>query len=407
MCFDNFVHLCDFWILEMPPKVLELRPNRDLLEPDFNGYKLSLTPIKCVRKQLTAPVYRALPDTGQYSVLHAKLFGLQNLLIGECVSDNAYIYFIDKNWTVQKAFIEGFIDNDVNILPVWQIPNRSDRRQGDYNASLKLPGEDLALVSDGTGMLFILETKSRTENHPWQLLFSEEVLGLDKRFVIQDAFYKIENGKRELHLLLLRISQEKPEDIFENFVSWVVLTENNDKKWGFTALRELRGKGDLSYCYFEPGCNALYIASDSGFKFTVDSENPLGNAPKNETKNVKKYTWSQNKEDIQIKYTLPENVIKGDVKIETKSQEISVKYKGENLLCGQLYQAIDADLTTWNITTSAIEITLNKLEVGLMWPELIEGDHSGELIVDSCIVEDVHQRLQQLTSENEASMPTY
>lgn len=382
----------------MATKVIDLQPNRDLLQPDFNGYKLSLAGLPTVVKVPTS-VDRVLPDVGQYSLLHAKLFGLHNHVVGETIADSAYLYFVDKNWTVQKVYVDQSTSELYSKVPIWQIPNKSERQKGDYNISLKLLNDDLAVLSDGTGMLYIMGTGCRSLDNRWDLLYSEDVLGQGKPFLIQDALHKItDDDKKEIHLLLLRIHQV--QEHFEHLLSWVTLTKGADEKWGVSALRKLTGKGELYYCYFEPGCDALYVASDNGFKFTIDSENPLSNSV-TELITPKRYVWTQTTEDIQIKFKLPQNFISTMIKVETKADEVVVKYAEELLLSGQPYQAIDSSLTNWTTSNDVLEVSLNKLETGLMWPELVEGDDAGEYIIDPSTLEEVHRRLQHLTSETE------
>lgn len=387
----------------MGPKLLELRPKRELLHPDFNGYKLSLASVPVARSVLPALADRALPSTAQYSLLHAKLFGLHNHLVGEQIEGLSYVYLIDKTWTVQKTYLEPFSHALTDPISVWQIPNRLERREGDYNLSMKFPSENFAVLSDGTGMLYILDTGPRGIDSEWNVIYSGEILGVDKQFVIKDVFYK--NGDanvKELHLLLLTIFQEQSSERFVNILSWVTLTVAEDGKWGVVALRELRAKGELHYCYFEPKCEAVYIASEESFKFTVDSENPI---VEKQERPKKKYVWSQDKESVNVKFKLPGEFVTAKLKVETTATEFSVEYDGGIVLTGKLYQAIDSVLTTWTVeSTNMLEVSLSKLEVGLMWPELIEGDDAGEFVVDSCIAEEIHERLQHLTSDSEVNI---
>lgn len=391
----------------MRPKLLELRPNRDLLQPDFNGYKLSLNPIPVISKQLTDPVHRALPDTGQYSVLHAKLFGLHNHIIGEVLDNITYIYFIDAFLNVQKTYIDPASNTLLDLITLWQVPNGSYKQSGDYNISLKVFAEDLAVLSNGAGMLYILNTGQRSSNNYWSILYCEEILGHGEKFVIQDVLYDNTNtDNKTLHVLLLSIAQEKPTESFINIINWVTIKEGDDKKWGPVALRELRAKGDLHYCYFEPGGEALYVASEKGVKFTLDSENPVVDTKESKLPNEKKYQWSQTKEDINIKFNLPDGTEKNNIIVETKPTELNVKLRDEILLFGTLYQAVDTDVTTWCITNGILEVNLNKTEVGLMWPELVEGDDNGEFIINTQLSEVAHQQLEHLCSDTEVSVRT-
>jgi hypothetical protein len=71
----------------MYPKLLDLRPDRNLLLEDFDGYKLSLEPTPLLKHELTIK-----PDkvrTNKYSFLHAQLFGLHNHLVRDNFSPNS------------------------------------------------------------------------------------------------------------------------------------------------------------------------------------------------------------------------------------------------------------------------------------------------------------------------------
>ncbi|XP_008478829.1 nudC domain-containing protein 1-like [Diaphorina citri] len=56
--------------------VLDLKINSDLLNPNFNGYKLSLDPIGVHKIPLPAGVDQTFPSEDQYSFLYHKLFSL-------------------------------------------------------------------------------------------------------------------------------------------------------------------------------------------------------------------------------------------------------------------------------------------------------------------------------------------
>lgn len=54
---------------------------------------------------------------------------------------------------------------------VWQIPQRSERRDGWFNASLSFASSELAVVTDGGGVLHIIDTNIRTSthSHTWEV----------------------------------------------------------------------------------------------------------------------------------------------------------------------------------------------------------------------------------------------
>ncbi|CAH1968283.1 unnamed protein product [Acanthoscelides obtectus] len=121
---------------------------------------------------------------------------------------------------------------------------------------------------------------------------------------------------------------------------------------------------------------------------------------------AKAYQWTQNLEDITIKLPLPDGTTSNQVQIQTEPTKLEIKCEANILASGDLYQRIDSDLTTWSIEESVLQVILNKSENGLMWPELIVGDNTGEYVLDTCIVQEVHEKLAQLCSESETAPQT-
>lgn len=386
----------------MSTKLFELRPDRSLLNPDFNGYKLSLEKNPILKKEFETSVDRVLPNSEQYSLLHARLFGLHNHIFTDQFYENT-IYFVDKNWNIQKISIDQITGRLTDLEKVWEIPHKNERKSGNYNISLHFTSKDLIALSDGAGTLHIVKTGDRSEVSQWQPLFSDEVLESDKSFIVQDAVYKIvENGPNELHCLLTNIERGADSEKFSTVINWVTFTESTDLKWGQVSIRILKGSGVFYYCALEANCKYIYIASDKPFKFELDSENPI--SVKNESKitQPKVYTWIQTEDDITLRFNVNLNSDRTDFHINATTNSLVVKYRETILLEGQLEHHIDFELTTWTITNSGLlELVLNKTETGLMWQELIPGDETGEQIIDPSVVAEVHQRLAHLCSDTE------
>lgn len=78
-----------------------------------------------------------------------------------------------------------------------------DRRKGCFNTSLKFASDHIAVVSDGSGMLYVVHTGKRSRNDRWQILFSDEIIGQGVPFIVADVALR----KNRLHCLLLSIRQ--------------------------------------------------------------------------------------------------------------------------------------------------------------------------------------------------------
>ncbi|EEZ99920.1 NudC domain-containing protein 1-like Protein [Tribolium castaneum] len=385
--------------MQSHPKLMELRPDRSLLNSDFDGYKLSLAEIPTISEQLKVPVDRLVPDVNQYSLLHAKLFALHNHLISE--NDNESVYFVDKELNVQKFSIESLTHTFCKTT-VWTLPLQRERSFGDYNISLKFASSQIAVVADGMGYLYVLDRGCRDIDDKWKILFSGDVTGPDQKFVVTDVVFK-EAPKPHLHLLLTSIRQREANERNSTILHWITLEKSDS--WNQVALRELTVKGFVQYANFERTCDAVYVISDDGCKFTLDSENEIKKAE--EIQVEKKYKWSQTSEDLTIKFPLPENFKKNLVHVTTEPTHISLKYENETLLTGKLYHQIDPDVTCWTIESSTLVLTLQKCESGLMWPEIVEGgDVFGEYLPDPALVSEIAERLAPLTSDTEMGPPT-
>lgn len=376
----------------MTPKLVELRPDRNLLNSNFEGYKLSLATLPVCEKSLPVSIDRAAPDGSQYSLLHAKLYGLHNHIFAEEIHGVSYIYFVDKDWNVWKLYVEPFLHRFIEPVCVWKIPKNSSRHQGQYNITLKFVTSQLVVLSTPSGILYILNTGDRSLDVEWNVVFENKILGTENKFVIQDALSPVNDM---LYLLLLRIDQDTSGEHWINFLNWIVISFN-ENEWSVVANRELKAGGELYYSYFEPDGTALYVSSEKNFKFTENKAEDFG-----ENEEKKKYVWSQTKEDVTVRFKLPGNYDKKSLKITTKLTEIFMQYENNVLLSGTLYGSISDDLTTWSVKNNIFEIVLTKREEGKMWPELVVGDNSGEFIADFHVVDEIHQKLSNFCSDSE------
>lgn len=383
----------------MNPELIELRPNRLLLNPNFNGYKLSLNQLSITTLDLTTSVDKIV-NSSHYSFLHTKLYGLHNHLLGESVNDYDSLYFVDSEWNLCKTYLDPFTETFVEPINVWNIPKRRDRMPNDYNISFRIINkQNIAVLSDGTGVFYILDTGLRNDDDPFTVLYSDEVIEPEKGFLIIDAVYiEGQNKIDEMHVLLLSVEHNEAETAWYTIINWITLTKTENNKWGQVSLRELKSKGDVQYAYLSRNCQAVYIVSENGCKFTVNSDNPVKSDDNNSIKKI--YKWKQNLEEISIQFPLTENFDKSLIQIKTENTAIEVKNGDEILLSGHFYKTISADLTTWSTENNLLEIILQKQHAGDMWVDLVPTDQNGEYFIDGTVAQEVHERLAHLCSDN-------
>lgn len=178
----------------------------------------------------------------------------------------------------------------------------------------------------------------------------------------------------------------------------MTLSQAENKTWGAVALRELEGKGAVHYAYFEPNCKALYIISDNGFKFTVDSENPIQVTP---IMPPIAYSWNQSELDVTVAFALIDET--ENVAVDIQRDHITVKIRDEVFVSAPLSHPVDTSLTTWEKSRGRLIVTLVKSEEGMEWDEALVGV-TAETSMSSDIIKDAHRRLSHLCSEIEVSI---
>ncbi|XP_050301405.1 nudC domain-containing protein 1 isoform X1 [Anthonomus grandis grandis] len=390
----------------MSLKTLELKPDRLLMDSNFDGYKLSLDDLNVSKKTLEIPIDRTVLASSQYGLLHAKLFGLHNSLFGDRFDNFTSVYFVDQQFKMQKIYVDPDTNQLVDPIEVFTIPKLRERTKGDYNTTLCFASPAYAVCSDGMGTLLILATRDKKDDDTFELLYSEKVLDNQQGYVISDAMYNKDTS--QLHVLLLNIE----EDALNRFVSvihWLTFKQeenvDGNKSWGQVALRQLKTRGEVQYLHLEKNGDHIYVVSENNIEFVLNSEHPIQDEPSNNSEKI--YQWSQNIEEITVKVSLPKNAQKNLVKVLCERSMLKVSYNDETLVSGELEGFIDASLMTWELNAEQLLIIeLHKVEGGPFWTELIKGDTRGTYVLDTCIIDQANETLQKYTSENTEIPPT-
>lgn len=381
--------------------LVELRPNRRLLDYDFEGYKLNLQALPHYTFDLLTPVDKLYPDEVQYSFIHAKLFALHNHLVLDYWNYSLNYYYIDKQQQVRYVSFEN-TTNTFQSTVVYDVPAHEERRSGHFNLCLSFPSPTLALISDGTGYLHIIDTGSRnglsSKLQQWQTLESNLTLGEGKYFIIVDSRLCEKDSIESLHILLQSVEQN--ESHFNSVLTWVTY-DYNGQCWKQVSIRQIQGKGIVHYAAIETSCTALYIASDHSFKFTSDSEKEIVEQVLDAPRTII-YTWLQTMEDVTLTMKLENGFDRQLLHVSVSPLFIKVSYAGKAFVSGKLKYKVDSELTTWNVQDNGqVDILLTKSE-SMLWDDLLDGgDPNGEQIMDANLVEEVHRRLAHLCAETE------
>lgn len=342
------------------PAILDLRPSHLLLNPNFDGYKLSLEPVPVLKTELSASPRRTFTSDDQYTFLHAKLFSLHNHLFRDPWLEHS-CYFVDENWTIQNVRYDTSTGKLTSAQAVHKVP-KPNMGRGDYNTSLTFVSEKFCAFGDGCGGLKIFNTGDRYRVEEWKTIFTDTILDNSHPFVIQDARWEIINNIHQIQCLLMSVQRQddSSDEKFETVLDWIVIKRDaQSNTWSKSHVRQLKGKTLPEYCVLEPKCNGVLLSADQKFEFTFDTENPIeppesktpnddGNTEEGDSKNHN-LDWTQSDEDITIVFNIPTETSKQDIKVICDGTNLQVRLKNDTLLNEELFQKVDKDMTTWNL----------------------------------------------------------
>ncbi|KAH0617490.1 hypothetical protein JD844_015811 [Phrynosoma platyrhinos] len=384
-----------------------LRVQRPLLDPKFEGYKLSLEPLACYQVGLDAPVAEVKLRDDQYTLDHMRAFGMYNYLhLDSWYQDN--VYYVDQLGRVMNL--------SVTLETAFKKPREVFRLPADLTAcdnrlcaSIHFTSSTWVTLSDGTGRLYLIRTGKRGNNscEKWEILFNEE---FETPFIVVHSISFLQSDAHSVGVLLLRVEKDELDVQGSGFhvsLEWITvvkMAKEGDQGYEIIKRRVLQGKSVPHYAALEPSGDGLMVISYKPYTLAQDSESKCDESEKKKTEENKKeplYYWQQTEDDLTVTFHLCKNFTKDDIQVHFSPDRLSVSLKDplHPVLEGSLFSLIDHESSTWLIKENSLEISLIKKEEGCLWPELVIGDSQGELIMDPVQSAAIAEHLMHLTSD--------
>ena len=321
---------------------VKLQVRHELVDPDFEGYKLSLEPLASFESELEGHTLTARPaDDDQYSYLHSKLFSGNNAVVNDPFDDSA-AYIVDPEQEAILQVVDRTADGHrPDVIEVWSAPEPSIH-PGDYNPSLSFASDGFAVFSDGRGGLYILKTGARTSTRgrQWTTVFNDQVSGPQRSFLVVASH--LSSTDKLLHVLLQYVEAkakvEGLKDVPENHVNvveWMSFQEPSTDppscitSWQLDRVRRFAFQGSLDYIDLaKPVTTGFWCLTEKPFHLLFDSsgitdeditdvemEKPA------EKEAEPPFYWMQGPEDMVVWVTLPPETTKKDIKVVAKPSE--------------------------------------------------------------------------------------
>lgn len=370
-------------------QVIELRPNRSLLNPRFEKYQFCPDAIP-VKSEITLEndVLRIELSPDQESWLEVRLFALHNHLF-----KNPYdlsCWFVDKEYIIWRSNKSG------TLKKIHTLCTSTTKSSKSYNPSIGFTSNGIVVISDGdTGLELLREDEP---DHFKVFLLQEAEPG-----VILDIQYV--QSKSQVVITLASIVNDNEKKCTKLTLLFYTWQQSNDTQESFHLCNKqiLKVRGTVEYVFVEENGDYLHSICQENIIYESHdqvNENITDVSDEEHIKKIPKYYWFQDEDSLTVWLKIPEKYDPNNVKVNIKPTEISVTLNNDVLIQGKCQHRLDEELTTWEHKKDTLKLDLVKFENGLMWNELIKGDTEGEYLPNESLAAEIHSRLAHLCTEN-------
>nr|VZI11842.1 unnamed protein product [Spirometra erinaceieuropaei] len=252
---------------------VQAKPNRDLLDPNFESYKLSLR--RTAVLSASEPNGIDLKTLGQdtFSKLEIRLYFLHNALIQDRFSPDTFYYF-SADGQIKGVAVRPRKELFCSGSTVWKVPSWTESLDSGSkcNASMKLLS-DYAIVCDGARNLYILDTPNRISKSfsAWKVVLEFELPTVAPSAYLVDAVRSPSSA--EIHCLLISVVAAVGSSKSKVHLDWLTFGISSET-WGLVRHRRFSSLSFPDYAVLEQTSSLLTICTSDPFSAVLDSANP-------------------------------------------------------------------------------------------------------------------------------------
>ncbi|VDN98841.1 unnamed protein product [Rodentolepis nana] len=387
-----------------------LHPNRDLLDPEFQSYKLSLQKGFIITTLDNDGIdLKSLPQDN-FSKLNICLSSLHNCLFQDRLNP-CHLYYRTSTGKIKALAISSRKEAFSSGETVFTIPSEEYSDSSViYNTSL-ICLRDYALLCTGSDHVYLLHTGDRSSDvlSSWKVVYEQQVDLLSKSGYLVDAVTtRTCDGKLQIDYILLSV-YKSDDEMSKTYLDWFTIS-GTEETWSQTRHRRLCCVTFPDHVAFEGHAESLTVRSTKPLIPLLDTSNsdikPPSAKPQTSIETIKSednsqdvtFTWMQSLPSlsegdcslINILVKLSDQHKISDPKcgvyvvcnpceeieedLNSCRLDLSIKTDaGDVKLCSaRLFAPVKASGTMWTYDreTNSIDITLVKEEPGT-WPHLL------------------------------------
>ena len=395
--------------------IIDLRPNRELLNPHFESYKLSLDQCESSEVKLENEIHQAYDPQFCASFHHAKVFSDFNALVVNHTAsgDSQVAAIVDRDGNLFLLDLNRMFE----IKKVWSVPKVSDDKK--MPISKCFIDENRLMINDGLGMFYILKISNAPDFHvqvEWSGSFKCDDKPISSVLIDNSKIDKdggnifLMNSSVESCSLLPEWVRSKLSASAANSTSEesgycsVVYWHRLSQQGGSTCvdcLGKFVSASPLSVALMSPDGGVVLGGERPFINILLPNEFETEHESKN-GHGGHLYSWHQDKEFVTISFPFIHlNTAKDDVKVEIKKDSVLVKVDGKGEqdnfeLCGNFGGDVNVEASSWLFDDSPefvkdpyarhpvgrkVVLKIAKAEPGSTWVSCIAGDERGHMVL--------------------------
>lgn len=353
------------------------KPNRELLNVNFEGYKLSDAPLSCIQEDLHQSVSVVKLKGNEFSYQRMRAYALHNHLHCD-PSHPSSVYWCADDHSIKKVTLERLSVRHETVMKL--TPPEMQFPEGASNITMAFLSDTMGVVCMGGNEVAVFCREYQDDHETWDVLKSLVLSGENPVILVTASL-----GATSKHADMLCAEIKKPavtgQDSEEGMATykWIrayfnsVPVQTKKDLAGMTILGIFKAKSLALYASFQhqsDGETQLLIISET--TPLIDEAIPPDNAksPAAAAGNVeqdisdvdghqhhglgyqseKGYTWTQSEKDVSITFKLALDIKKTDISCVIEPGELVVGLTdGSTLLRGELMHPVDPEASNWTI----------------------------------------------------------
>ncbi|CAG8478576.1 12918_t:CDS:2 [Acaulospora morrowiae] len=437
------------------PYIVSLKPNRTLLNPKFEGYKLKLfeDQTRLRRFSISPPGISVskipLKSKLSYREIQNRIH-FNHLFSGYESDDGKKIcFYFDRELSVSmikydpvfsSTFVEQIFTADFNIPSPLDSDSDATATKTFIHSehpSLKALSSTLLLATNGFGTIFLVKiAKNEFNVYHGEIIYCTEFkvqpsieripcVILDAKIIGESILFLVYNTVKIQDISIARKSSvdESKKTLFDITLVRMSVTPPHDLQVEHT----VRGPEIPLYCSIEPNGDGYVIGSNVDYELVnkisteeidpMEADQPVNevdvDAEKSSNKDDKKppYVWTQTSSDVTLCFQLPPGTPKTAVHCNFSKTHLSLNIRLEDnsstkqslpcYLFTRLFDLIDPDSSLWTIESSIGLLTLHieKHHHGTRWSHVFQQDDGVHETLDPNEFAEFRERLEKYTSD--------